>query len=49
MALSIGIDMFFQPAHTSIARVYTWQRAWVLHATNDVGHLIRDDANYVTY
>jgi probable phosphoglycerate mutase len=48
-ALSIGIDMFFQPAHASVARVYHWDSTWALLSLNYVDHLSSVDASLVTY
>jgi probable phosphoglycerate mutase len=47
--LSIGIDMFFQPVHASVGRMFHWDGTWVLHTLNEMSHLTSVDPRLVTY
>ena len=47
--LSAGPDMFFQPGHASVARVFHWEETWALQSLNEQCHLNDEGESLVTY
>jgi probable phosphoglycerate mutase len=47
--LSSALDMLFQPAHASVARVFHWGNTWALQSLNEQCHLSEEGESLVTY